>query len=575
MSFHHVLYLALLAVSGAVSGCVAVLAWRNRDVAGASPLAALMGAATLWAAAKVLELSSTGLQATVLWASVQYAGIVVVPAAWLVFALQYSGRDEWLNRRSLAALAVEPAFVLLATWTNAAHGLFWSSVELASLGAFTSLSTTYGPVFWVHAVYSYVLLATGTWMIVKVILVSEHLYRSQAIGLLAAVSVPWLGNGVYLAGFVPRGMDPTIVAFTASGLLFLWAITRYRLLALIPAAREVARAELIERMNDAVVVVDERGLVVDGNPAAQRVLDCQVPDAIGRPLESVCPPLHEAIRESTPGDETDVQTAFSTWDGDAYRSYDVRVSPLRRGRGLVSGRIVNVREVTEQRRREQRLDVMNRLIRHNVRNELNLVIGTARMLRDELPADRSRDRVETIHDAADRLLRHAEKMNEAANRSRRTESGPTDVSAEVASIIDSKREAHPDAEISIDRPDEAWTSAGPAVATAIDELVSNAIQHGNGTEPTVHVSVSAADSPGDGGSVSVRVEDAGPGIPPDEVEPILRGEETPLAHSTGVGLWIVTWIVRESGGDVAFDGTDGGTTVTVDLPGPPGDDGTD
>ena len=566
MTAHPLLYVALVVVSGVLSAVVASLAWRNRDLDGAAPLAVLMGAVTVWAAAKVAELVAVGVSGSVFWSNVQYLAIPVVPAAWLVFALQYTGREEWLTRRTLAALAVEPILVLVVAWTNPAHGLFRTSVDLVQRGAFTTLSPTFGPAFWAHATYSYLLLAAATWLLVRMALVSDHLYRSQAVGLVATVTIPWLTNGIYLLGLVPQDLDPTIVGLAASGLILLWTISRHRLLALVPAAREVARAALIERMSDAVVVVDDDGRIVDCNPAAERMLDCAVPAAIGRPLDEAHPGLHEAVYDPQVGDGEDVRTEFSTWDGDAYRHYDVRVSPLRRGRGLLAGRLISIRDVTEQRQREQRLDVLNRLLRHNLRNELNIVLGHASGLAGELEEDDQRRRSETIAEAAERMTERAEKVTRAASRSNVAGQGPTDVAAAVDEIASAKRREYAHAEITTEGPAQAWTLAGPAVRTAIGEVVTNAIRHSDGADPSVHVAVSNGTASADG-EVRVRVVDAGPGIPEDELAPIRRGEETQLTHGTGVGLWLVTWVVRQAGGDVEFGEQDGNTAVTVHLPG--------
>lgn len=565
MTAHPALYLTLVVVSGVLAASVGILAWRNRSLLGSVPLAVLMAAVTVWAAAKVAELAAGDVAGTVFWSNVQYFAIPVVPAAWLVFALQYTGREEWLTRRTLSVLAVEPVLVLVFVWTNPAHGLFRSSVDLVQRGAFTTLAPTFGPAFWAHTAYSYLLLAAATWLLVRMALVSDHLYRSQAVGLVATVSIPWLTNGIYLVGLVPQDLDPTIVGLAASGLILLWTISRHRLLALVPAAREVARAALIERMSDAVVVVDDDGRIVDCNPAAERILDCEVPGVIGRPLVEVHESLLEAVRGTRPGDDGDVRTEFSIWDGDAYRHYDVRVSPLHRGRGLLAGRLISIRDVTEPRQREQRLDVLNRLLRHNLRNELNIVLGHATGLVDELDDEDHRRRTETIAAAAERMAERANKVTRAAGHTDLGGNGPTDLAAAVVEIATDKRREYPEAEITTDAPPEALSAAGPTVRTAIDEIVTNAIVHSNGSDPSVHVAVST--DPTDG-EVRVRVVDAGPGIPEEELAPIRRGEETPLTHGTGVGLWLVTWVVREAGGDVTFDEEDGQTVVTARFPGP-------
>jgi signal transduction histidine kinase len=68
-------------------------------------------------------------------------------------------------------------------------------------------------------------------------------------------------------------------------------------------------------------------------------------------------------------------------------------------------------------------------------------------------------------------------------------------------------------------------------------------------------------------AVEIVVADDDPGIPEEEIEILERGEETGLEHTSGLGLWLVHWIVTESGGSVAFESSDtGGSVVRLRLP---------
>jgi len=99
----------------------------------------------------------------------------------------------------------------------------------------------------------------------------------------------------------------------------------------------------------------------------------------------------------------------------------------------------------------------------------------------------------------------------------------------------------------------------PSLTLAFEELLDNAVEHGT-DEPTVSISATETES-----GVAVTVSDDGPGIAAHERDVILAGEETPLQHGSGVGLWLVKWLVRNVGGTLSFREGDG-TTVAVELP---------
>ncbi|MFB6134001.1 MAG: sensor histidine kinase [Halanaeroarchaeum sp.] len=105
------------------------------------------------------------------------------------------------------------------------------------------------------------------------------------------------------------------------------------------------------------------------------------------------------------------------------------------------------------------------------------------------------------------------------------------------------------------------------MATAIEELLENAVVH-NDEEPTVRVEARRAEE-----KVRLRIEDNGPGIPEYERAVLQRGKETPLSHGSGLGLWLVHWIVTMNGGTLSIaDATPAGTQVTITVPRPQRDE---
>jgi len=57
-------------------------------------------------------------------------------------------------------------------------------------------------------------------------------------------------------------------------------------------------------------------------------------------------------------------------------------------------------------------------------------------------------------------------------------------------------------------------------------------------------------------TVTITVADDGPGIPEKERAVLAQGRETPFDHTSGLGLWLVTWIVGDSGGEIDFETDD-------------------
>ncbi|WP_241432604.1 histidine kinase N-terminal 7TM domain-containing protein, partial [Haloarcula marismortui] len=303
----------------------------------------LMVAIAWWSVMSVIELGATDLATKRLALKLMYPAIGAVPVAWLLFAIQYTGQTRLPTRKELAGILLGPVLMILLVWTNQYHGWFWSSMELAFQGSLLVSVTERGPAFWAWTAYAYVVMAVGTGLMLKLALFSGRVYRTQAIGLSLAALFPWGGNILYLTG-VSSVFDLTKIGFVFSGVLLGGAVFRRQLLQVIPAAREIARDEIVASMKEAVIVVDERDVVIDLNPQAKAIIGTPGAAWIGRPLEDVLPGLIE-LRDSPTDDIPDRAEITVPVNGEE-RAYEVRQTPLHRGYGTVTGQLITLTDVT-------------------------------------------------------------------------------------------------------------------------------------------------------------------------------------------------------------------------------------
>jgi len=270
-----------LALSALLSAMVVAYIWGQRRQLGAWPLGVLMLGVALWSLGAALEMAAVTMADKMLWVKVLYIGIVMVPGAWFYFALQYSGRD--IGLRTARWLLVEPALVLIIVWNDALHGFYWQQIDLVQESGFSVVSMTQGTGFWLHATYSYVLLLVGLVALVRRYLGAHGPYKKQIGALVAASTVPWLANFIYLFSLSPFPLlDLTPFAFAFTGMISAWALFRFRLFELRPVARDL----LIEHMSYGVLVLDDKDRIVDINPAA-RILLLSESELVGLGVGSV------------------------------------------------------------------------------------------------------------------------------------------------------------------------------------------------------------------------------------------------------------------------------------------------
>jgi PAS domain S-box-containing protein len=350
--------------SAVVSAALAYFAWHRRPAPGATWFSLLMLAVAEWSLGYALELASLDLPTTLFWDNMAWLGAAFAPTLWFAFALQYTDQGRWLTRRNMAILAIEPLITLLLVWTNGFHGLVESNIRVDTSGSFSALVVTYGPWYWINIAYSYLLLFLGAILIcllIQTLKRSAHLYRGQAGALLIAVAAPWLGNALTIFGLSPfPHLDLTPFAFTVTGVGMASSLFRFRLLDIVPVAREA----VFESMSDAVIVVDEQNRIVDLNMTAQRLADNPAAEAVGQTFTRVFSSWTELVEHYRDGCK--VHTEVVLVEDEGLRSFDLRISPLYRRNGhlTVTGRLVVLNDITEQKRTERALRDSEERFRH-------------------------------------------------------------------------------------------------------------------------------------------------------------------------------------------------------------------
>ena len=333
------------------------------------------------------------------------------------------------------------------------------------------------------------------------------------------------------------------------------------------AARAYHEA-LTAHSRDLVTVLARDGTVRYQGPSAESVLGLGPETLRSEPyLERVhrddrsrlAALVETAARRADP-DTDRVEYRFAAADGSWVW---LESAASQRSDSPVDGIVLNSRAVTARKENEQRAGVLHRVLRHNLRNELAAILGFAAPLRT---ADD-----EAVADAAERIRESARRLEETTDYARllddifeshRVEQRRHDLGAVVTDTV-TELEPRYDGTVDVSVTADRAVEAAPRIGVVVEQLVENALEHA-GDAPQVAVRVTADEH--DDARVRLVVADDGPGIPAQERRTLIEGEERPLQHGSGLGLWLVNWIVTRSGGRVSFDeSTLGGSRVTVSL----------
>lgn len=193
---------------------------------------------------------------------------------------------------------------------------------------------------------------------------------------------------------------------------------------------------------------------------------------------------------------------------------------------------------------------------------MNVVRGNADLIA------KGTDAAETIRTQVDEMRHLGEQARaiEAVLSEETVETEPVDLAVTLEAEAMAARAAHSCATVHVDVREAATAEVSPRIDSAVDVLLENAIVHNDAPEPTVDLSITAHDD-----AVALRVADDGPGINDTDRTALLRGAESPLEHTQGLGLWLVRWTVEIADGDIHIDDNEPrGSVVTITLPTPPG-----
>jgi signal transduction histidine kinase len=529
----------------------ALIAWRERPEPGSVSLTVLLAGQCWWSATLFFRINETGMAEKIFWTDVTWLGVAILPVAWLFFCLSYTGYIEYLEVRYLLVASVVPILTIGFGLTNDIHHLMYTDSVLVEQGGSMILDRTPGVWFWVIAAYTYLLGILGAILLLQFVSSDVFLFRGQSLALLLGLFIPWVTNVTHLLGLLPTGgIDPTPVAFSLSAVLFLGALTRFQLLGTSPTPIRPARRSMFRRMQEGLIVLDRRNNIVDMNDRAAQAVGSAT---LGSPVESVIPQFENIRSEQSHSG----RTVFHSTDGS--RVYDISINELTDTHDRPTGQIITLHDISEYVRQQQRLEVLNRVFRHNIRTNIQVILSQTEVLADqddEGRVEKTREKVLEIEEFSDKIHQILDVFERG-----RAELTPVRLGIIVQDCLNSVRDDYPDVTVHTDLCSETTYVHG-VLDDVLSNIIENAATHNTNADPTVWVDVTQTDD-----GVRIVVEDNGPGINDDELTLLTEGTETPLKHGSGLGLALIVWGTELTGGEVIFEDNDPtGTVVTVEAP---------
>lgn len=568
MTFQFNPFAATYLLASILTSAVLIYAIQHRQVKGALYFAFLLVSVTAWAFPQALEYAVTEPAGKILFAKFQYFGISTIGAAWYMFSLSYDRKENWLGKNHLFLLIL-PVLTVIIAFTNEVHGLLWTRITPVSNLPGASLVYSHGPVFWGIFIYDYILLGLGTVTIIRTAINSREIYRWQMIGLISSAIIPWIGNFIYVSGLSPiPELDLTPLGFALGALVIGWSIFFLRLFDLVPIARD----QLVENLIDGVIVLDSHNRVADINPKARALLSIPNSGAMGRNIVDFLKPWPEAVERFR--DVNEVQTEIHVGNGEI-TDIDVRISPLMDAQKHLAGRIITLRDISQQKKLEKMRDSLIQAVINDLRNPLTSVVLALEMLRKQVTGTLPREQCDII-DVSQKSIQQMLELVNSILEMNRLESGEVPIQRKRTSLYTVATEAAKTNSILANRKRLLLHMDIPKgmqdvfvdpelMRRVFQNLLDNAIKYS--MDGGVIRILAKFDAKNDAHIVSVS--DTGTGIDAAIRENLFEkfAAGKGKVSGSGVGLAFCRLVVEAHGGQIWLDDEyQGGTKISLSIP---------
>ncbi len=525
-----------------------------------------------------------------------YVGTCFLPVAFFLTALTYKNTRIKFEKKYLL-LFVIPILTLIVLWTNDFHHLFYQHYSINMNEA------TYGFYFYIHSIYTYVLLFVSMFIFIQNSLKNTGVFSMQSILIIIGSIIPIVINLLGTAKIFNMTVYATPISFSLTMIFYYFAIFRFDFLDISP----IALRKIVDVMSDSYLVTDTQENIVDYNTTFvstfniknTNIIKSRLFDfiSINKSSNKFQDAYYKCINKK-------VATSVDFHDTTTDKYFHIEISPLF-NKNMFIGVLILFKDITEHVNDVKQLkDSQNTLmererlaslgqliggIAHNLKTPIMSISGAAEGLSDLVkeydssiddPSVNSQDHHDIAKDMfswVDKIRHYTEYMSDiitAVKGQAVTLSEMENVSFDLEELVKRvdilMRHELKNALVYLNvkfEVDKKTTLHGDinSLVQVINNMVSNSIQAYDGKpEQNIDLIIHKENN-----NIVISVKDYGPGLP-EKVKEKLFSEmiTTKGKNGTGLGLYMSYSTIKANfGGDITFESEDGlGTTFNIILP---------
>jgi diguanylate cyclase (GGDEF)-like protein/PAS domain S-box-containing protein len=347
-------------VTALISIGLSVIIWHRRRARGGLFLFYLFATISLWTLANGMEAAAIAQETKIFWSKIAYIGSQTSPSFLLLFAFEYTGRKNILSEFKIGMLFIVPLFIVLMAATNESHELIWNGFSPGPAGS-NSLIYSHGILFWVAISYIFFLVFVSSYVLLFSTVGSQGMYKRQNLLIIAATIFPWIGSILYIFDMNPfPGLELISISFLFTGLLLLWAISKEKLLDVVPISHEF----LVENIEDGILVVDEKFRIIEVNSSIEKMLKLDRKELIGQSSKKYIPFWDEISPFFVQDTSKKIEIIL---DGPEAEYVQIHISPLSFSKNNYIGWVLVMENITLRKKAEIELQITKKMLESQIK----------------------------------------------------------------------------------------------------------------------------------------------------------------------------------------------------------------
>jgi PAS domain S-box-containing protein len=320
----------------------------------------------VWIIIRTLEITAVDFDAKLLFAKVLIFITTAAGIIWLSFTLDYTGSKWWTRTRNILLLLIIPSITLFTVLFGIQFNWDWFVIQPVIRTSETLIVWSRGPAFWLQGLYILSIFLAGIIILWRFVFLNLDLKRMNTIAILIGAVLPIISHSLMVSGLYPSEiMDVTPYMLFLTGVIYTLVIFRFRYIDVVPEAR----IALIENIPDSILVLNEKNSIIDINPAATKIIGRDKSSVLGERIDTVWPELAKIVSQTDR--EGNKETFLDTSDGTIY--VDISLTQIRTEQGVVTGRLIVFRDITERQLTRQKLETLyeeERQLTSNLQDEI-------------------------------------------------------------------------------------------------------------------------------------------------------------------------------------------------------------